>query len=138
MQALDNAKSRVEKAIKEGCKAFKNCAGMEKLCEAVSDLELKRRYSLNTMDCPDSPPFAALAGGGGGPGAGAAGGAALQTGKPVFAFFGVPQKNWSIPLATKLKGQWAVHRQQYRAPPAGTIIPPAAIHQLEQLSPLQQ
>ena len=129
MQALDNAKARVEKAIKEGCKAFKECAGMDKLREAVDGLELKRRYSLNIQHCPDSPPFAAVGGGGAGGAAGGGGGGAIDAGTLVFEFFGVPVLERSLALASRLKQQWASHRQQYKPPPAGSIIPPAATMQ---------
>jgi hypothetical protein len=61
-RALDNAKARVEKAIIDGCKAFKACAGMEKLREALEDLQRKRRYDLNAKDCPASPKFGAVPG----------------------------------------------------------------------------
>ena len=32
-------------------------------------------------------------------------------------------------LAIRLRSQWAIHRAEYKAPPAGTIIPPAATMQ---------
>ena len=124
IRALEEAKIRVDKAISEGCKAFKACAAMEKLKEAVGDLELKRRYDLNVRTCPDSPPFGALPAAGAA--AAAAGGATLAA-EPVFDFFGVPPNDpaRSVQLATNLKSQWSMHRRYFRAPAAATIVPPA-------------
>jgi hypothetical protein len=131
--ALDNAKARVERAILDGCKAFKACAGMDKLREALGDLQRKRRYALNADDCPPAPKFGAVPGagagaaaGGGGGAAAAGAGAAIEAARPVLEFFGVPEKDWDISLAMRLGAQWEAHRALYKPPPSGYIVPPAA------------
>jgi hypothetical protein len=116
LKLLDDALVRVEAAIVEGSKAMKKCKGLEKAKEALADLDCKRRYSLNIKVVPAAPSLALLA----------AGESSILAGKPVFDFFGIPNKDWNLTLARSLQSEWELHRKAYIPPPKGTFVGPAA------------
>ena len=98
-QALDAAMSNIEKVVERGAKEFMACAGMDKVNEALQDMEYKVLYGLKN-GVKVAPPLGNIT-------LGSRGAAA-----PVLDFFGVPKEDRNdkdLDMARTLIAEWHKH-----------------------------
>jgi len=95
-------------AIISGSSKFTACAGMEKLNEALGDIELKSRFTLNKSDLPAAPKILHID-------------RTLPevkrlptSVKPLADFFGISPEKLDFDTSTRLSRQWELHRETLR------------------------
>jgi len=110
---IETALKRVRKAIKEGAAKLEACAGMDKLKEALGDIETKMRFSLNNPALPEAPLLATV------PESLPAEFRVEAAVKPVRDFFGL--NTCSLDRARALQAEWARHREAVRSQHASRL-----------------
>jgi len=98
---------KIRKALKEGAAKLEACAGMDKLKEALGDIETKMRFSLNNPALPEAPLLATV------PESLPAEFRVEAAVKPVRDFFGLD--TCSLDRARALQAEWARHREAVRS-----------------------
>ena len=100
------ARTELLAALKKARASLRECAGREKLEEAVAQLKIKELYNLTTdpLEMPASN-------------------------AQMYAEYGVPSDAQSFSFAAKFREQWALHRAAFVPLPVGSAPPsPAAVY----------